>query len=130
MFPTLTLKKIVEVNNIINKLSIVKPKIKMTTKRPSRKQVIIPMGESNSNIIGSNASFYINTINRHLKEANCHMQVHLSENYIPIVISSPNYTSLPSMVATFLTTHLMVVLQPSGYSIFYGGDTPIQLGLL
>ena len=29
----------------------------------------------------------------------------------------------------FLATRLMAVLQPSGYSIFHGGDTPIQLGL-
>ena len=50
-------------------------------------------------------------------------------NYIPVVISSSNYTSLPFTVATFLTTCLMVVLQPSGYSVFHGGDTPIQLGL-
>jgi len=33
------------------------------------------------------------------------------------------------MVATFLATHLMAVLQPSGYSVFYSRDTPIQLGL-
>ena len=59
----------------------------------------------------------------------CHIQVHLSRNYIPTVISSPNYTSLPSTVATFLTTHLMAVLQPSGYSVFHSGDTPIQLSL-
>ena len=58
-----------------------------------------------------------------------HMQVHLSRNYIPIVISSPNYTSLSSIVATFLTTCLMAVLQLSGYSVFHGGDTSIQLGL-
>ena len=50
-------------------------------------------------------------------------------NYIPAVISSPNYTSLPSTVATFLATCLMAVLQPSGYSVFHGRDTPIQLGL-
>jgi len=37
MFPTLFPKKIVEVNNIINKSSMVKPKIKITTKEPSRK---------------------------------------------------------------------------------------------
>ena len=61
--------------------------------------------------------------------ATCHMQVHLSRNYIPTVISSPNYTSLPFTAATFLTTHLMAVMQPSGYSIFHGGNTPIQLGL-
>ena len=57
------------------------------------------------------------------------MQAHLSGNYIPTVISSLNYTSLPSMAATFLATCLMAVLQPSGYSVFYGRDTPIQLGL-
>jgi len=70
MFPTLSPKKIVEVNNVINKSSMVKPKIKMTTKRSLRKQVIIPISQNNSNIIGSNANFYINNINRHLKDAN------------------------------------------------------------
>ena len=58
------------------------------------------------------------------------MQAHLSGNYIPIVISSPNYTSPSFMAATFLATCLMAVLQPSGYSIFHGGDTSIQLGFL
>ena len=33
------------------------------------------------------------------------------------------------MVATFLTTHLTVVLQLSGYSIFYSKDTHIWLSL-
>jgi len=69
-FLTLSPKKIVEVSNIFNKLSIVKPKIKITTKEPSRKQVIILMNLNNSNIIESNVSFHINDINRHLKNAN------------------------------------------------------------
>ena len=30
---------------------------------------------------------------------------------------------------TFLATHLMVVLQPSRYSVFHSRDTPIQLGI-
>jgi len=30
---------------------------------------------------------------------------------------------------TFFATHLMAVLQPSRYSVFHGGNTPIQLGL-
>ena len=51
----------------------------------------------------------------------------LIRKYIPVVKSPPNHTSLPSMAATFLTTRLMVVVQPSGYSVFHGGDTPIQL---
>ena len=33
------------------------------------------------------------------------------------------------MAATFLTTHLTVVLQPSRYSIFHSRDTFIWLGL-
>ena len=57
------------------------------------------------------------------------MQVHLSGNNIPAVKSPPNHTSPPFMVATFLVTCLMAVLQLSGYSIFHSGDTPIQLGL-
>ena len=59
----------------------------------------------------------------------CHMQIHPSGNYISIVISSPDYTSLPSIVAIFLARRLIAVLQPSGYSVFHGRDTPIQLGL-
>jgi len=46
------------------------------------------------------------------------------ENYIPAVMPPLNHTSPPSMAATFLITHLMAVLQPSGYSVFHGGDTP------
>jgi len=51
------------------------------------------------------------------------------KNYIPAVMSPLKHTSPPSTAATFLTTRLMAVLQPSGYSIFYSGDTPIQLSL-
>ena len=51
------------------------------------------------------------------------------ENYIPAVMPPLNPTSPPSMAATFLATRHMAVLQPSGYSVFHGGDTPIQLGL-
>ena len=64
------------------------------------------------------------------KSVQCHIQVHLSRNNISAVKPPPNHTSLPSTVATFLTTHLMAVLQPSGYSVFHSGDTSIQLGLL
>jgi len=34
------------------------------------------------------------------------------------------------MAVIFLTTHLTVVLQPSKYSIFHSGDTPIWLSFL
>jgi len=59
----------------------------------------------------------------------CHIQVHLSGNNVPMVKPPLNHTSLPSTAATFLATCLMAVLQPSGYPIFHGRDTPIQLSL-
>jgi len=43
------------------------------------------------------------------------------------VISSSNYTSLPSIAATYLATCLIAVLQPSRYFVFYSGDTPFDL---
>ena len=70
IFLTLSSKKIVEVNNIINKSSTVKLKIKITTKGPLRKQVIILISQNNSNIIRSNTSFHINNINKYLKDTN------------------------------------------------------------
>ena len=52
------------------------------------------------------------------------------ENYIPVVMSPLKHTSLPSTVATFLTTCLMTVLQPSGYSVFHDRVTPISISTL
>jgi len=66
------------------------------------------------------------------------MQVYASKNYIPLVKTSPKYTSLPSMVATFLATCLMAVLQPLGILsstveillfnlVFYDRVTPVSV---
>jgi len=46
-FPSLSAKKINQVNSIVNGQPKPKPCIKMTTKGPSRKQVIIPMSREN-----------------------------------------------------------------------------------
>jgi len=77
----------------------------------------------------SNPSFIQLATDIYLKQE-CHIQVHLSRNNVPTVKPPLNHTSPPSTVATFLVTRLMAVLQPYGYSVFYGGDTPIQLSLL
>ena len=47
MFLSLNAQKIDQVNNIINSQNKSKPCIKMTTKGPSRKQIIIPMSSDN-----------------------------------------------------------------------------------
>ena len=46
-FPSLNAQKIDQVNNIVNGQNKPKPRIKMTTKGPSRKQIIIPMSGDN-----------------------------------------------------------------------------------
>ena len=70
VFLKLPTKKVIEINDIVNnKTGQAKPKINMTTKDPSRKQIIIPMSENNSEIISNFANFHISNINRYLKEA-------------------------------------------------------------
>ena len=94
MFLTISLKKIVEINNIINKLGTVKPKTKMTTKEPSRKQVIIFMSKDNIKIIGSNINFHINSINKSLKKANLNMIVDfINTEKLLIIITTNQVTS-------------------------------------
>ena len=69
------------------------------------------------------------------------MQVYPSGNYIPMVISPPNYTSLSSIVAIFLAICLMAVLYhqdiPSFMaeillfdSVFHVRVTPISVSIL
>jgi len=68
-FPSLNAQKINQVNSIINGQNKTKPRIKMTTKGPSRKQIIIPI--SNDNIVSfmKNSSTHVANINRSLRNA-------------------------------------------------------------
>ena len=97
MFLMLSPKKIVKVNNII-KSNIVKPKIKMTTKEPLRKQVIVSMSQDNAKFIRTNVSFHINNINRHLKDANSKILanfIHIDK--VGIIITTNAITSEQNM---------------------------------
>jgi len=69
VFPSLNAKKIDQVNNIINRQSKPRPRIKMTTKGPSRKQVIIPMSAENVSSFMKNSSTNMANINRQLRNA-------------------------------------------------------------
>jgi len=64
MFPFLNAQNVDQVNNIINGQVKPKPCIKMTTKGPSRKQVIIPMSGENINSFMKSMSFYVTNMNR------------------------------------------------------------------
>jgi len=77
-FPALNAKKIDQVNNIIKGNPKPKLHIQMTTKGPSRKQVIIPMSGDNNSAFMMNSSLHVVNINRHLKNAKSEVLV----NYI------------------------------------------------
>ena len=68
-FLALNAKKIDQVNNIIKGNPKPKPYIQITTKSPSRKQVIIPMSCSNNNTFMKNLSLHVTNINRQLRNA-------------------------------------------------------------
>jgi len=68
-FPALNAKKINQVNSIVKGNLKSKPKIQMTTKGPSRKQVIIPMSKDNIDAFMKNSSLHMANINRQLRNA-------------------------------------------------------------
>ena len=77
-FPSLSAKKIDQVNSIVNSQNKPKPRIKMMTKGPSRKQVIIPMSEKNINTFMKNSSLHVANINRLL----CNAKLDVLVDYI------------------------------------------------
>ena len=66
-FPFLNAKKVDQVNNIVNRQSKPRPRIKMTTKGPSRKHIIIPMSAENASSFMKNSSTNVANINRQLR---------------------------------------------------------------
>ena len=79
-FPKLPSNKIIEIHNIINnkKIKRGKPKINITTKDFSRKQIIISISTNNSEVIITQANVHITNINKLLKN----VKYNISANYI------------------------------------------------
>jgi len=68
-FPALNTEKINQVNNIVKETVKLKPKIQMTTKGPSRKQIIISMSKENVNSFIINSPLHVSNINRQFRNA-------------------------------------------------------------
>ena len=68
-FLSLNAQKIDQVNSIVNGQNKSKPRIRMTTKGPSRKPVIIPMSGENISSFMKNSSLHVANINRNLRNA-------------------------------------------------------------
>jgi len=78
VFPALNVEKIDQVNNIVKETVKLKPKIQMTTKEPSRKQIIIPMSKENIDSFIKNSSLHVSNINRQF----CNAKSEILVNYI------------------------------------------------
>ena len=68
-FLALNAKKIDQVNSIVKGNLKPKLRIQMTTKGPSRKQVIISMSKENNSAFMKNSSLYVANINKQLRNA-------------------------------------------------------------
>ena len=77
-FLALNAKKIDQINSIVKGNPKPKPQIQMTTKGPSRKQVIVPMSSENNSIFMKNSALYMTNINRQLQNTKSEVLV----NYI------------------------------------------------
>jgi len=77
-FPSLNASKINQVNSIVNGQDKPKLHIRMTTKGPSRKQIIIPMSSDNISSFMKNTSSNVANLNREL----CNAKTNVLVNYI------------------------------------------------
>jgi len=76
-FPSLKAKNINNIQKIIKKNNNSKPKpcINMTTKRPSQKQVIVPMSNNNKKNFMDKSNAYVSNMNRALKNIKSNISV-------------------------------------------------------
>ena len=66
-FPNLLTKKIKNIHNLINSSRKIKPRINMTIKDLSRRQIIVPMSNDNKSKFITASSLHITNLNRVLK---------------------------------------------------------------
>ena len=68
-FPALNANKVDQINSIVNGQSKPKPRIRTTTKGPSRKQIFVPMSSDNISSFIKNAPSNVANLNRELRNA-------------------------------------------------------------
>ena len=100
-FPKLSTKKIIEMHNIAHDTNKkIRPKINMTTKGPSRKQIIIPMSQDNINTIIMHANSHIFNINQLLKSIKSDVMADFICSDSRGIIVTTNKIALPSNMDT------------------------------
>ena len=102
-FPALNAEKIDQISNIVKGNLKPKPWIQMTTKGPSRKQVIIPMSSKNNSNFMKNSATYVVNINRLLRNTKSN-QILLEFLLLPIKYpNNPTFRSSTNMLRTLVT---------------------------
>ena len=82
-----------------------KPKINMTTRGPSRKQVIIPIAKSNAELIINSANIHITNVNKCLKNIKSDIItdfICLTNNVIVITMDKPAIASNLNMIEKYI----------------------------
>ena len=105
MFSSLNTQKVDQVNNIINGQTKPKPCIKMTTKGPSRKQVIIPMSRNNINSFMKSLSLHVANINRLLHNTKSDIlanYIHSDPTEITIITNKVSQQSDMSIINNYV----------------------------
>ena len=101
MFSKLQVRKINNIHKIINGVGKLKPKVNMTTKKPSRKQVIIPMSNKNKTRFIESSSKYIANLNRVLKNIKSDVMAN------SVCIDQAGITIITNKVAIFLDLQII-----------------------
>ena len=90
------MKEINEINNIIKGPIKTKPCIQMTTKCPSRKQIIIPMVKDNIDKFMKNSLIHVTNLNRNLRNAKSEVLVDFIQLDLLGITVATNKVSLNS----------------------------------
>ena len=93
-FPSINVKKINQINNIVKGNPKPKPHIQMTTKGPSRKQVIIPISNDNISNFMKNSLVYVSNINRSLRNTKSEVLVDFIHSNLLSIMIITNKVSL------------------------------------
>ena len=96
MFPSIRAKKIDQINEIVKGTPKPKHHINMTTKGPSHKQVIIPMGNDNITKFIRNSAIHITNLNRNLKNIKSEVSVNFIQSDPVGITVVTNKVSQPS----------------------------------
>ena len=93
-FPSLSTKKIDQVNNIVKGNLKPKPQIQIITKDHSSKQVIIPISSNNNNIFMKNLAIHVTNINRQLRNTKSEILIdYIQSDSLGILLSPTKYTN-------------------------------------